>query len=403
MPRITQKRLLLNDLHSYWAFVFATEGPEEADEIAILIEAVREKRYPQPRILVPKSNFFHTVLPGYDEERFRSFARMDRSSFSYILGLIQNDTVFQNQSYTANQAPVESQLLLALYKLGHNGTGSGYRKQASHFGVSEGHVFKTTMRVVQAICRLESRFVSWPTGTQRRKESHQNDEREGFFGAVGKMDGTDIVLNYEPRGIFKGEHFYNRKGRYALDLMAICNCRKEFTYYLAGWPNSQHDASIFGHSNISKHPEQYFTEGEYLLADSAYPSTEWVVPPFKAPHNRQKVVERFNRKLSNVRIDIEHAFGMLKGRWSSLASLRLRLNTQSRYKFAVQWIAACVILHNILIQYNDEWSSVDGWWSTEEDENNKQYDEDIGQLNQHQGEMKRDRVMAMVMGQRSQA
>lgn len=69
----------------------------------------------------------------------------------------------------------------------------------------------------------------------------------------------------------------------------------------------------------------------------------------------------------------------------------------------MQWIAACVILHNLLIRYNDEWSSVDGWWRTPGENEDEQYNEDIEQLNRRQGERKRDRVMAMVMGQRSQS
>lgn len=39
----------------------------------------------------------------------------------------------------------------------------------------------------------------------------RNQGREGFLGAIGKVDGTDIVLQYKPSGVFHGEHFYTRK------------------------------------------------------------------------------------------------------------------------------------------------------------------------------------------------
>lgn len=54
------------------------------------------------------------------------------------------------------------------------------------------------------------------------------------------------------------------------------------------------------------------------------------------PQNKE-----FNRSLSIVRIDIEHAFGMLKDRWKSLTGLRLILTTQKKYEFACMWITAC--------------------------------------------------------------
>lgn len=52
-------------------------------------------------MFVPKSNFFDTVLPDYDNEKFWSFTRIDWSSFAYVLSLIQNDKVFQNKSQTS--------------------------------------------------------------------------------------------------------------------------------------------------------------------------------------------------------------------------------------------------------------------------------------------------------------
>ena len=62
----------------------------------------------------------------------------------------------------------------------------------------------------------------------------QNQDRKGFLGAVGKVDGTDIVLHYKPGGKFHGEHFYTRKKRYAIDLCAVYNSNKQFIYTLTG-------------------------------------------------------------------------------------------------------------------------------------------------------------------------
>ena len=46
-------------------------------------------------------------------------------------------------------------------------------------------------------------------------------EESEFVGVVGAVDGTDITLEFKPRGSFDGESFFNRKKRYALDLCTV--------------------------------------------------------------------------------------------------------------------------------------------------------------------------------------
>ena len=136
-----------------------------------------------------------------------------------------------------------------------------------------------------------------------------NGTWEGFIGVVGKVDGTDIVSGFKPRGEFKGELFYNRKNRYALDLCAVCDSDKKFTYILAGWPNSQHDARIFGSTNLQQNPQKYFSDGRYLLSDAAYTNSLYMVAPYKAPTTYQKekksLIENFQafESISNMHLE----------------------------------------------------------------------------------------------------
>lgn len=95
-----------------------------------------------------------------------------------------------------------------------------------------------------------------------------NDDREGFLGAIGKADGTDIILEYKPGEAFNGENFFSRKKRYAIDLCAVCDISKRFIYMLTGFSNATHDARVWGHTRLHQDPETYFWPGEYILADS---------------------------------------------------------------------------------------------------------------------------------------
>ena len=106
-------------------------------------------------------------------------------------------SVFSNDSFCP-QAPIDVQLHLALYKLGNDGNASAYKPSATLWGVSEGHFFNCTYRVVTALYRLRNRVICWPDEIARRRESMINHDRGGFIGAVGKLDGTDIVLENKP-------------------------------------------------------------------------------------------------------------------------------------------------------------------------------------------------------------
>ncbi|KAE8211094.1 hypothetical protein CF319_g9363, partial [Tilletia indica] len=184
-----------------------------------------------------------------------------------------------------------------------------------------------------------------------------------------KLDGTDIVLYERPGGELNGDQFFNRKRRYALNLTAVCDFKLRFTYVLIGWPGSVHDSRAWSSSSPHRQPAQFFAEGEYLLADSAYANSDTVVTPYKRPHSNARVNKRFNKLLSSVRIDIEHAFGLLKGRWSCLKGLRVRLLSDDQHEIACTYVTACVVLHNILIALEDDWDEdIDASGDEAEDE-----------------------------------
>ena len=56
-----------------------------------------------------------------------------------------------------------------------------------------------------------------------------------------------------------------------------------------------------------------------------------------------------NYHVSCIQIRSEHCMGYLKGRWSSLRGLRLRIDDEDNHMFATLWIASCIHLHNFAI------------------------------------------------------
>jgi len=50
---------------------------------------------------------------------------------------------------------------------------------------------------------------------------------------------------------------------------------------------------------------------------------------------------------------VEHAFAALKGRFQSLQDLRQNINSADDLQAAVHWIQYCLILHNMIIRFEE--------------------------------------------------
>ncbi|POV95742.1 hypothetical protein PSTT_16077 [Puccinia striiformis] len=104
---------------------------------------------------------------------------------------------------------------------------------------------------------------------------------------------------------------------------------------------------------------EYFDEGQYLLADSAYELTNTVIPSYKSPASNSSINTEFNYCVAKARVRNEHTIGILKARWSSLQEMRLHLYLRGHMQELVAWLYSCIILHNMLAQLGDQWQELD--------------------------------------------
>lgn len=88
--------------------------------------------------------------------------------------------------------------------------------------------------------------------------------------------------------------------------------------------------------------------GPLLAGDSAYPLSAWLMKPFKQTPTLTESQLCFNCALSQARVVIEQAFGILKGRWRCLYK-----PLEEKTSRAPTTIMACCALHNICIDVGD--------------------------------------------------
>ena len=266
----------------------------------------------------------------------------------------------------------------------------------------DGTVVLWTKRVITAILSLEPQFTCWPDEEERQDIKRRIQRFSGFPSCLGFLDGTLIPLAEKP--VRDGEDYYSRKGRYGIAAMIVCDDKKRVRYVLAGNPGCSHDARTFSFSLLAEDPQRLFATDEYLLADSAYTPSSTIIPAFKRPPGAglSEMQARFNYRLSNARVRVEHCIGLLKARFQSLRELRVRIRDAEGVKLCVDWIRCCCVLHNMLLddEADSEWFDGDSMDTEEDVASTGQLESDDREQSSRERErglQKRERLLHIVL------
>ena len=133
-------------------------------------------------------------------------------------------------------------------------------------------------------------------------------------------------------------------------MLATIDFDMKFTYVLAGWGGSAHDASILADS-LSRPDGLKIPEVKFYLGDVGYGCRPGILPPFRStryhlnefsarfyPANAK---ELFNLRHSSLRVTVERAFAALKNRFKILDQKPFH-----PFPTQVKLVLACCILHN---------------------------------------------------------
>jgi hypothetical protein len=304
---------------------------------------------------------------GFNDTEFLQSFRMTRESFYLLVEEMSTKKAFKKAKFRPRRC-VAYQLLVFLYRLGKEGTGGCSIAVSQFFGIGIGSVNNYVERSIRALMEIKEEVVYWPDEGER-EEIKTRMAVHGFRHCVGIIDGTLVVLDFRPE--IYHECYYSRKCCYALNVMVVCDDQRRITYYYAGWPGSTHDNRVFRNSKLFKKREDYFSHMEYLLGDAAYSNSTIMVQAFKK-HCHAAYLPRdehnFNTALAQQRIVSEHCIGILKGRFGCIKRSNIHFKKgKKEVKELIDIIGACIILHNLLIGYNETDIPKD-WYDTMRDE-----------------------------------
>ena len=285
-----------------------------------------------------------------NESEFKELFRMRRDQFTSLYNIIK-DNVGLKEGWKGRKAlhPV-LQLMIFLFYLGISGDGAKFSLVGSKFHVSKGAARRCYKRVLFAILSMKDQVIQWPDAEEREEISRRFYVDYCFQDCVGVIDGTYIVLTHKPS--WCGEDFYTRKSNYSVQALIICDDRSRILYSYTGWPGSCHDQRVWSNTPIYENPENYFSDSQYLLSDSAFTPSDYIVPSFKCapglPLSANQ--EFFNNKVAKARIKIEHTNGLLKSRFPILKSLNICIKRDRDVVHAIRIFTACCVIHNLILE-----------------------------------------------------
>jgi hypothetical protein len=210
--------------------------------------------------------------------------------------------------------------------------------------------------VVDAINKCPGLNIIYPTDHEKQKKvvkGFEGKSRVGFRICAGAIDGM-LVWIEQPRrrdcnDMNSGPRIFycGRKHKFGLNLQAVCDSQGRFLEVWITHPGSSSDFIAFVRSDFYRRlTSPGFLESSLaLFGDNAYVSTDTLVSPFKGARVGPK--DDFNFYHSQLRINIECAFGMLVQRW---LILRSPLSATMGVARQVALVMALCRLHNECIR-----------------------------------------------------
>ena len=194
-------------------------------------------------------------------------------------------------------------------------------------GISHKLVFVSVWAVVNAINQHPDLAIKFPEdyATQHAIAlSFEAKSKAGFDCCVGAIDGM-LVWTEKPSAkdcermkCGSGRFMCGRKSKFGYNMQGVCDAQGRFLNVWISNPASSSDYIAFLRSKLYEKVSKpgFLANGLALFGDNAYVSTEYMVTPFRNVRKGPK--DDFNFYQSQLRINIECAFGMLVHRWAIL-------------------------------------------------------------------------------------
>ena len=297
---------------------------------------------------------------------FSKLYRMEEEHYEYLLGHLRDDLAIdelQSMRSTSGGEPITPERIV-LSSLELIGEGSTIRSLAHSYGVSESSMEKMYKRFADAVVNntsCEELQISLPDVNNPRElrnlaerwaEVSTASASHLYYGYLGSLDGwlprTEMPFDVKNQTDYFSGHYQC----YGINIQAMCDPDLVFLYVAAAAPGKVNDSRAFQRCDglvrwLDDLPDRYF-----IGADNAYPLSRNLLIPFSGAESNNEHHRTYNFYLSQLRVRIEMAFGLLTTKWRILRTT-LRRSCANNSKL----ILLCMKLHNFCIRMKQR----DGW------------------------------------------
>ncbi|XP_044418064.1 disease resistance protein RGA2 isoform X1 [Triticum aestivum] len=303
------------------------------------------------------SHFFMSrgTLTSFEgAQRFESFFKMTRKTFSYICSLVMGPSMEDMNSYTFVDGRVlslQDRVAVALRRLQSS---EPTESIASSVGVNESIILLVTERFVDTVCERADHHTGWPDCSEKDEIKSKFDKIHNMHNCCGVICTTHIPF---------GPNCNHEKNDIAV-IQFIVDATKRFRNIWLGPAGSMNKSSLLKDSEIFKECAKGgwlngnklkvaldgSEVGEYIIGDAGYPLLPWLLTPYQEEELSDSKAE-FNRRHSAATTSALKVLTRLKDTWQYLQGEMLcPFNPYSLDKV----IYACCMLHNIVIEMEDD-------------------------------------------------
>ncbi|KAI8014855.1 Protein ALP1-like [Camellia lanceoleosa] len=302
------------------------------------------------------------LSPSKGLDKFESVFKISRKTFNYICSLVKEHMMARSANFVfSNGMPMSlnDRVAVALRRLS---SGDSLISVADSFGTNHSTVSQVTWRFVEAIEENGLHHLQWPSTEQEMTDIKSKFERlRGFPNCCGAIDTTHITMLLSSSEM--GSNLWlDREKNHSMILQAIVDPDMRFRDIVTGWPGKMNDFDVLQSSTFFKLCEKGErlkgntmklsdrTElNEYIVGDSGFPLLPWLVTPYQGKELSESEFE-FNKRHFATRIVAQRALARLRETWKIIQGVMWRPDKHRLPRI----ILACCILHNIVIDMEDE-------------------------------------------------
>ncbi|XP_071054143.1 putative nuclease HARBI1 [Onthophagus taurus] len=280
-------------------------------------------------------NYFETIVPQYTDQQYLEHFRISKHLSAKLSTEFEASHYYSKSDTGFDRIPAQKCIAIFCWYAGHEA--AGFRDVADRFNISISTLHQLIEKVVYFLSYKSPSVIKWPNETEKR-ENEKLFKENGFFGAIGCIDGTHIKIDKQSDD---PDSYLNRKKYYSIQAQVVCDSTKRIIDVFIGYPGSVHDSRVFTtsplYNNLAEKCGDY-----YILGDSAYPCLKSIMTPYRDNGHLNPTEKNYNYKFSQSRIRIEHVFGIVKQKFRQLYHLKLQnINTICHF------IRACFVLYNL--------------------------------------------------------